>query len=451
LLPMNIRGGVVLLLLALLLPQPAAALDIVSIYELALSNDARFAADTALYRAEQQAPTTARGLLLPELSASVAGGRVRDERSGGEGFSTGGDATIDGSATFDSTDFNVQFRQSIYDRQKILTYRQSKTRAGEADIEFEIARQNLIIRTVERYFAVLAAKDNIDLTAANRNALQRQLELADERLRVGLGTTTDLFDAQARFSQAEAEDIEAVNLYQNALQELAELIGTLPPAPLDRLKPDAPLLYPQPDDIDAWVQRALEYNLELTARRKSEEFALQEIEKERAGHLPVLDFVVNHTVIDDDGSISGPGLRREGTDAMVQLSLPILAGGAIVSRTKEAGFRYQAAQQLTESARRSAEQITRSAFLNTITRIRQVEAFGKSVLASENAVQAKQDGFEAGLSTNIDVLDAQRDLFRAQRDHLRSRYDYILNRLDLEAVVGDLDKKDLIQVNIWLQ
>ena len=144
----------------------------------------------------------------------------------------------------------------------------------------------------------------------------------------------------------------------------------MPAQSLRRLKPDTPLLSPQPNDIDSWVQRALANNLELAASIKSEEFALREIEREKAGHLPILDLVVDYTVIDDDGSISGPGIRTEGTDAMVRLTLPILEGGAVVSRTREAGYRYQAAQERTESARRSAEQVARSAFLNTITRIK---------------------------------------------------------------------------------
>jgi len=448
---MIIRFGFLFVLCFFALVRAAGAIDIISIYELALANDATFGADAAEYRAEQQAPTTARSLLLPALSAGAGLGRVRDERTGGNDFTAGGDVVTDGSATYGSTDYYIQFRQSIYDRRKILTYRQSKTRAAESDVDFAIARQDLIIRTVDRYFAVLAARDNIDLTVANRKALQRQLELAEERLQVGLGTTTDLFEAQARFSLAEAEEIEAYNLFENARQALAELIGQVPPSTLVRLKPDAPLISPEPNDIDTWVQRAIANNLELTASKRTEEIALQEIEREKAGHLPVLDFVVNHNVIDDDGSISGPAFRTEGTDAMVQLTLPILEGGAVVSRTKEAGFRYQAAQERTESAHRSAEQIARSAFLNTITRIRQVEALDKAVLASESAVEAKQEGFDAGLNTNIDVLDAQRDLFRAQRDHLRSRYDYILNRLALEAVVGDLRRDDIVQVNSWLQ
>lgn len=441
-----------LLLLGLLaLVRTAGAVDIVTIYELALANDAAFGADAAEYRASQQAPDTARSPLLPALSVVAGAGRVSDERYVGGGFQLGGDLVTDGDANFNRRDLLVQFRQSIYDRRKILTYRQSKTRAAEADVDFAIARQNLIIRTVERYFAVLAATDNIDLTVANRKALQRQLELAEERLQVGLGTTTDLFDAQARFSLAEADEIEAYNQLENALQDMAELIGQVPAEPLTRLKPSTPLLSPEPDDIDTWVHRALANNLELAASKKAEDFALQEIEREKAGHLPVLDFVIDYGVIDDDGSISGPGIRTEGTEAMVQLKLPILEGGAVVSRTKEAGHRYQAAQERTESARRSAELVARSSFLNTITRIKQVEALDKAVLANKSAVEAKQEGFDAGLNTNIDVLDAQRDLFRAQRDHLRSRYDYILNRLTLEAVVGDLEKDDLIQVNSWLQ
>ena len=420
------------------------AADILSIFELAKQNDARFRTDQAIYQAQQQVPTTARSQLLPALTVDAATGRRRDEL-------VGGNFTPEGEATFGTDQYGLSMSQTIYDRRKFLTYKQAKVRAQQSDLEFAIAQQDLIIRVVVEYFGVLAAQDNVDLTTANRKTLQQQLELADERLRVGLGTTTDLFDAQARFSIAEAEEIDAHTILENANQALAELIGHVPTTALERLKPDTPLLYPEPNEIEAWVNRALENNLELAVRRKEEEFALQEIKRERAGHLPILDFIVGHGVTDNDASISGPAIRRESTDALVQLSLPILEGGAVVSRTKEAGFRYTAAQERVESARRSAARIARASFLNTTTRIRQVEAFRQAVIASEKAFESKQESFKAGLETNIDVLNAQRDLFRAQRDYLRSRYDYILNRLDLEQVVGDLNKEDIVQVNNWLQ
>ena len=73
---MNLRPGPLLLLGSLALPLPAVAIDILTVYELALANDAAFGADAANYRAQQQAPTTARSLLLPNLSASAGAGRV---------------------------------------------------------------------------------------------------------------------------------------------------------------------------------------------------------------------------------------------------------------------------------------------------------------------------------------------------------------------------------------
>ena len=308
----------------------AFAADILSIFELAQRNDARFRADQATFQAQQQNPVTARSQLLPALSIDAATGRKRDSFSGAGGgglVAGGGGFSSEGDATFNSDEYGLSLSQTIYDRRKFLGYKQAKTRAEQSDLEFAIAQQNLIIRVVVDYFAVLAAQDNVDLTVANRKTLRRQLELADERLQVGLGTTTDLFDAQARFSIAEAEEIDAHTILENANQALAELIGHVPATALERLKPDTPLLYPEPNDIDVWVTRALDHNLELAVQKKEEQIALQEIKRQRAGHLPTLDFVVGHGVVDNDGSIAGPGIKLESTDALVQLSLPILEGG----------------------------------------------------------------------------------------------------------------------------
>ena len=48
------------------------------------------------------------------------------------------------------------------------------------------------------------------------------------------------------------------------------------------------------------------------------------------------------------------------------------------------------------------------------------------------------------------MLDAQRALFSAERDYLMERYDYVLEILQLEALIGNLDRDDLRRVNAWL-
>ena len=83
--------------------------------------------------------------------------------------------------------------------------------------------------------------------------------------------------------------------------------------------------------------------------------------------------------------------------------------------------------------------------------LQRVNALAESVRAGENALKAKEEGFSAGLTTNIDVLDAQRDVFAAKRNYLKARYDYILQVLALEQLAGRLDRADLDRFNQWLE
>lgn len=72
-------------------------------------------------------------------------------------------------------------------------------------------------------------------------------------------------------------------------------------------------------------------------------------------------------------------------------------------------------------------------------------------MAGESSLEAKTEGFIAGINTNIDVLDASRDLYRAKRDLSSARYDYLLNMLRLKQAAGTLSDRDAVQINGWLQ
>ena len=58
-------------------------------------------------------------------------------------------------------------------------------------------------------------------------------------------------------------------------------------------------------------------------------------------------------------------------------------------------------------------------------------------------LQARQQSFESGLSTNVEVLDATRDLFSSQRDLLQSRYNYILSLFSLKNLAGILGERKI--------
>jgi len=338
---------------------------------------------------------------------------------------------------------SVSLSQSLYNRASRLTVDQARQLADRAQIDYAIAAESLIQRVAASYFAVLATQDNLELSERNQRAIGRQLELAEERLEVGLGTRTDLYDARARFENAIAEGIEARRLLDDARQALVALVGD-DPGHLRSLSAAAPLAKPNPDNAEIWVARALSENRGLATLQQAADLAELEIDLQKAERFPTVGLGLSAAYTDSAVS--------DGTDTTLtfSLSLPFYQGGLVNARIREAAFKHNAARASYESARRDIQRQTRQAFLGVNSQLRRVQALAEAVRAGESALQAKEEGFAAGLTTNIEVLDAQRDLFRAERDYLKARYDYVLQVLLLEQLAGQLDESDVARINRWL-
>ena len=423
---------------------PGHAADLTSVYELALKNDPVFGSQQATYKAEQEGVPQARSAFFPQISAAGSTAQIKDE------LDSDNPRLTPGSATFNEDQINLALTQSIFDKSLIIAFKQSKDQAALAKLILDIALQDLVFRVAQRYFRVLGGQDNLGLAKSEKKAIGRQLELAQERLNVGLGTTTDLYDAQARFSLAEVSEIDAINFLEDARQSLVELIGEYP-GKLKLLNTDKELTPPTPNNLSAWVKRALRENLSIAVQRQTSELSSKEIERQRSGHYPTVDFRLSHVDRGADNSLSGFASDTKSTRGIFQLSIPIYQGGLVTSRTAEASLRHEATLKDVDSQLRLIDRDTRSTFLDVTSGIPRIKALKQAVKASESAVAAKQEGFAAGLDTNIQVLDAQSDLFTAKRDYLLARYTYILNSLRLEALVGALGEEDLSHFNGWLK
>ncbi len=434
-------------LLVLLLSWPSAqAEDLLEMYQLALTSDPRYRAADSTYLADKQNLQQARAVLRPTINATADRSRIDIETE----TDTGIVSRPAGDADINRTVFELTLTQPIYNRALFAGLRQARAEVRRADAQFAAARQDLIIRVAEAYFGLLATLDNVELAGAEKAANARQLEVAEGRLSVGLATITDVHDARARFQLARAQEIEAINEVRDRRQALREITGRVirTIATVDR---KAPLVEPDPPDLNKWVETALTQDPALIAASETASIAREEVKRQRAEHWPTLDLVGSLSDTDEDESIPGPGIEIERTEIGLQLSVPIYQGGLITSLTKEAAHRYNAAQQDLEAQRRLTERAARAAFLGVTSGVTRIEALRQAVIASESASEAKTEGFEAGINTNLDVLDAQRDLFRARRDLLVASYTYILNLLRLKRAAGIVNKNDLALINRWLR
>ena len=407
-------------------PPPATKIDLVTVYQKAVADDPVFAAASFRRAAAQQTVPITQLAVRPQLS-------VRS------GYTLSTAAAAD-----DNFSLSVSLKQNLYDRSTNIAVDQARNEASIANLEHLIEKQRLLLRVCNAYFSVLAAKDNVELSTSNQRAIRRQLELAEERLAVGVGTRTDLYDARARFENAIAAGIESEKTARDARQALVALVDDENLSALQPLRTDVGLAAPEPNAVEHWVEAALTDNLALRQSALRVYVAEQDISRQQAARFPVLSLNLN-------GGLDYSSAASDRTSLSVGVSVPLYEGDLVGARVRQAALRHNAVRADLEAHQREVRRLTRNAFYTVNSHLQRVNALAESVRAGENALKAKEEGFSAGLTTNIDVLDAQRDVFAAKRNYLKARYDYILQVLALEQLAGRLDRADLDRFNQWLE
>lgn len=421
--------------LTVLTVAPAHARDLWTVYQTALAQDAAYRAAGYEYERARLGLPLAETAFRPAVT--VQGSAQHLDTSG----TPAGDADTD-----HQLNLNADLR--IYDRQLRGEVGRAELQTEAARLRLAQAHEDLIIRVADRYFQLLAAVDGREVARRQKASIQRQMDLTAERLRVGLGTETDLLDARARFQQAVSDEIQAGDRIANAAQALRQITGGEgTAAALAPLIDDAPLERPDPAAPDAWIAKALRDNLGARAAAIDLAIARVEVRQQRAARWPSVTMSAGHRW--RDATIADSG-RTDSSSLTATLNWPLHQRGAVQLRARQAAFRVNAAEQLLEQRRRQVEADTASAYLAVASGISRVEALSEAVRAGAGSLRAKEEGFRAGLTTNLDVLDAQRDLSRSRTDYLSARYDFIRAVLRLERHAGDLDESDLRRVNAWL-
>ncbi len=437
------KNAIAAALVAILAVSPAAAEDLLAVYQQATRNDAQLQAAAAARDAAHELRPQALSFVLPNIQASAetAKNTLRTDSMG--------TFPPSGRSEFNSHYWQLQLVQPLFNWQLIAGLGQADALVRQADNQYAFAEQELMLRTADRYFGVLAAIDALAFAEAEKAAIGRQLEQAKQRFEVGLIAITDIHEAQARYDLTVAQEIDARRQVANAMEALREVTGTGYEA-LTPLAETLPLQPPVGETAEAWVEQGLEQNPLVAAAFEATEAAKKEIERQRAGHYPTLDASATYLNSSANASRFGAGNDGEDTIYALQLKLPLYLGGRTSSLVRQAQQQFVEAQQRLEQQRRAVARETRDAYLGVNLAISRVKALAQALVSNQSALEATELGYRVGTRTSVDVLDAERELYRAKRDLATARYEYVLNVLRLEQASGQLGADDLQRVNGWL-
>ncbi len=422
--------------LAALAPM-AHAQSLVSLYESARAFDANFQSAKLQYEATLARAEQSKAGILPTAGLSAGASRIGIEN------------TISATNnTFNTQNATLSATQPLYRPGNWAVYKQGLKQVDVARTQLESASQDLIVRTSQAYFDVLAAQDTLAFVRAQKEAVAEQLASAKRNFEVGTSTITDSREAQARFDLGTAQEIAAENDLRVKKIALDQLVGVSESQPLSLA---APVVLPElsPANVTSWVQQSELVHPAIRQARTVADIAELEIQKAEAGHKPTLDATASYNVTKNPSNTAQSGISSRANTRNVGLlfNLPLFAGFATQNQIHETiALRDKALSDL-EGARRTVAQNVRTAYFGVQSGKGQVKALQAAELSSQSALDANKLGYQVGVRINIDVLNSQSQLFQTKRDLAQARYNVLLGDLRLRQASGTLVPEDLMQIN----
>ena len=429
-----------LLMAGLLLSSPLHASDLMAIYREALESDAQYSAARAAFQAAQEKLPQGRAGFLPNITFT---GNQRKQliQSG-----------VNPERAIDAQALTVTATQPIYRKENFAIYEQAKLQVLQANSQFVLASQDLILRVSQAYFDVLTAQVNVEVAEAQKKAIGLQLAQAKRNFEVGTATIVDTYEAQARSDMTSSQEIAARNELELRKRTLQQIIGRFPDKLARANENSSDLLTLKYASMDEWVSVAEENNLPLKIQQAAHGIATQDIERARAGHYPTLDLVALYSAQKGIGAaIVGQGFDITTKEIGLQFAVPVFQGGAVQSRVREALANQERVLQNLNNARRNSAMQVSQQYLNVSSGIVQVKALKQALTSIQSQLDSTILGQKVGVRTEVDVLNVQQSFYSAKRDLARAHYSLLMAKLRLEAEAGELDEDDLTEVNTMLR
>ncbi|MCX8711117.1 outer membrane channel protein TolC [Gilliamella sp. B3464] len=430
-------------LIGLTLSQAVFAENLVQVYEQAKETNPDLRSSLADKDKAYSAISGSRASLLPQVGLSASYGVTHGRRDNSGEKSKSGNL------------YQVTLSQSLFNFSNWKNLDITKKQASIADITYQYQGQTLILNTSVAYFNVLKALDALSFIEAQKKAIGRQLEQTQQQHQVGLVAITDVQNAKANYDLTVAQQVNALNDLNNAIEDLRQVSGRfysqLASINTKTFKTE------MPTQIGALLKQSETSNLNLLTMKLNQDIARDQIKLAQSGYMPTasVDASTNLNKTDRYGKQTSPnvpnGTKYSGSNYVgVSVSMPIFSGGATMSQVEQAQHNFVSFSEKLESTNRSVINQVRSSYNNISSSISAIKAYQQAVVSAESSLEATTSGYQVGTRTIVDVLNATTQLYSSKRNLSDAKYTYLTSLLQLKYAVGTLTADDLVYLNNML-
>lgn len=390
----------------------------------AVKNHPQVSAALLTAAAANQVTLETHAAALPTLNGSITG-------AGALSGSRVAAGSLNNPVIYDRLASGLTFSQIVTDFGRTRNLTASARLRAEAEANnAQATREDVVLQVERAYFTALRAQ--AILTVASQTVDARKLvadqvsALASSKLKSGL----DLSFANVNLSEARLLLVDAQNQLRATFADLALAMGMPAQQTFTLVDPATPAALP-PDSAPL-IQQALNSRPELKSLRAEHEAALHFAQAEHALKYPTISALATAGVV----PFYQQPLHGHYAAAGVNVNIPVFNGHLFSARATEAELRAQAAEQ---NLRAEANRITRDVqvgCLNASNAYQRLALTAELLNQATLALDLARTRYELGLSSIVELSQAQLNQTSAQITDASARYDYELQRSVLDYQAG---------------
>lgn len=282
------------------------------------------------------------------------------------------------------------------------------------------------------YFNMLNATNMKALRQESVDRLQAHLDNVIAQYNVGIVARADVLRSEVELANAQQNYITASNQYDVAEATLNNIIGT--PLGTTLLLKDRLQYEPYENDMAYCLAYSEQHRPEL----KQAEYAIDSAEAAlvvaRSGHMPKV--YANASNNWGGNGSDWPGDDDENWSVGVTASMNVFDSGVTWSKIHAAQENLAKAKESQRQIKDNVELEVRTDYLNLREAEKRISTTQVAVASAEEDYHIAVVRYQAGVGTNIDVMDAQEALTQAKTNYYQALYNYNTSKAALNTSMG---------------
>ena len=366
----------------------------------------------------------------PSLTGDLTGSQGND-------LSRIGAGDIAASRLFNRFGQGVVIRQLITDSGRTPNLVSSSRFEAQASAQnAQATRYDVLLQVNRSYFDVLHAQAVVKVAEETVSARQLLSDQVTELGRNQLRSQLDVSFAEVNVSEAKLLLVRAQDTVQQALAELGRAMGSDVPANYQLA--EEPLPSGPPGTVEQLVAQALRSRPEVASLRFSREAAYKFADAERDLKRPTVSIIAVGGFLPLINTPATAPIPAEYEGIAANVSIPVF-NGHLFSARHEAALQHalESDQRLRDQQQRIARDV-RVAWASANDAYQRMDVTAQFLRQAALALDLAQGRYNLGLSSIVELTQAQLNLTQAEIENLNAKYDYQTQYAALQYTIGQL-------------